>query len=902
MIGRLNLRRGVALTGTSALAAMLCAAAPAWAQSTTDNRDEEAAEAPLPQSAADTAPAGDEGEVVVTGSSIRGVPPTGSNLIAITREDIRTVGANTTADLLASVPQLNSFNTAPRAANGGAGAFAPGLRSLPASATLPLMNGHRLVAGGTNQTNPDFPFLPELAIERVEIVADGASAIYGSDAVAGVVNFITRKRVNGVEASVRYGMADDYTSVSASALAGHDWGSGAIVAAYQYAGNDNIVGADRRYRIVDFRPYGGVDSRTTVCPSPNVAVNTTAYAIFYAAPALAPNTRNYCDNGAVTDLVPESRLHSAFLTAHQELSGRVTLWGEILYSDRKDAVQIPPPAGAGASGGVILYNLPGFANPFFRTPPGTGATTEFVQFRTDNLYGADHVDNRFRVRAGNSSAGIDARLAGDFKLTVYGTFDWARNDAYLPAINPAALDAAALGTTPATALDPFGNGTAPAVAAAITDYAGDLVIHQRTFLGAAKIDGPLADLPGGPLKIAVGTEYRHEAFRQRGIYGGNQVPESLDRNIKSAYGELFVPIFGADNQAPLMRSLALSLSGRYDDYSDFGSTFNPKIGLDWDPVGGLTLRGTYGTSFRAPGLRDVGATVGAYYFNAAAIAGSTFRDPTRGAAQVDTIFLLGGNRGLQPEKARTWSVGADLNPAVLPGFRAGVTFYDIHYTDVIGTPGGSIAFTDPTFASVVFRNPTAAQLSSLLSIAVPVNFVPGALPPIGNLLDFRQGNFGVRDTNGLDFDINYRRTTGFGSVFAGLAGNYILKFETQLSATAPVSDQLSLGVPKMTLRGTLGAQAGPVGAVGFVNYRHGVTGLYATPTGTAEYSAGAYTTVDLRVSVKLPDTGLAKGTELALQINDLLDQAPPFFPATDGIGGAYNPIGRYVALNLRKNF
>jgi iron complex outermembrane recepter protein len=897
-----KLKTRLALGGTSAIAALLCAA-PALAQTTSaqDSAAASPAEPPVPQSESPTAT--DDREIVVTGSSIRGVPPTGSNLISVTREDIRTVGANTTADLLASVPQLNSFNTAPRAANGGAGAFAPGLRSLPASATLPLMNGHRLVAGGTNQTNPDFPFIPDLAIERVEIVADGASAIYGSDAVAGVVNFITRKRASGLEASVRYGMADNYHTFSGSALAGHDWGSGSFVAAYQYAENGNIVGADRDYRIVDLSPYGGVDTRTTVCPAANVAVNTTAYAIYYAAPALAPNTRNSCDGGAVTDLVPKSRLHSGYLTAHQDLSDRVTLWGELLYSDRKDVVRTPPPAGAGASGGVILYNIPGFAvNPFFRTPPGSGATVEFVQFRTDNLYGADHIDNKYRVRAGNSSAGIDATLGGDLKLSVYGTYDWARNDAYLPAINPAALDAAANGTTAATALDPFGNGTAPDVAARITDYAGDLTIHQRTYLGAAKIDGPLADLPGGQLKIAVGGEYRHESFRQRGIYGGSQVPETLDRNIGSVYGELFVPIFGPANEAPLMRSLVLSLSGRYDHYSDFGSTRNPKIGVNWDPVHGLTVRGTYGTSFRAPGLRDVAATVGAYYYNAAAIAGSTFRDPTRGAAQVDTIFLLGGNRGLQPEKARTWSIGADLHPTALPNFHASATFYDIHYTDVIGTPGGSIAFTDPTFASVVFRNPSAAQLNSLLSIAVPVNFVPGALPAIGNLLDFRQGNFGVRDTNGIDFDIGYRQQTDFGAVYAGLAGNYILKFETQLSPTAPVSDQLGLGVPKMTLRGTLGVQAGPVGAVAFVNYRHGVTGLYATPTGTAEYSAGAYTTLDLRVSVKLPDTGLAKGTELALQINDLLDQAPPFFPATDGIGGAYNPIGRYVALNLRKNF
>lgn len=890
MKGSMNIGARLALSGSSLLAMMLAAAAPAHAQET-------------PAADNDTADQADESsEIVVTGSSIRGVPPTGSNLISVSREDIKTIGASTTAGMLATVPQLNSFNTAPRAANGGAGSFAPGLRSLPASATLPLMNGHRLVAGGTNQTNPDYPFLPDLAIERVEIVADGASAIYGSDAVAGVVNFITRKRASGLETSVRYGMADNYYTFSASGLFGKDWGSGSIVAAYQYAANSNITGADRDFRIVDFRPYGGVDTRSTVCPAANVLVNTTAYSVYYAAPTLAPNTQNHCDAGAVTDLVPESRLHSAYLTAHQDLGDRVTLWGEILYSDRKDVVQAPPPAGAGASGGVILYNIPGFSvNPFFKAPPGSGATIEFVQFRTDNLYGADHIDNRFRVRAGNSSAGVDAKLVGDLKLSVYGTFDWARNDAYLPAINPAALDAAASASTTATALDPFGTGTSPAVVAKILDYAGDLTIHQRTYLGAARIDGPIVDMPGGQLKIALGAEYRHEAFRQRGIYGGSPVPEHLDRNIKSVYGELFVPIFGAGNEMPMMHSLALSISGRYDDYSDFGATANPKVGVNWEPARGLMFRGTYGTSFRAPGLRDVGATVGAYYFNAAAIAGSTLRDPTRGAAQVDTVVLYGGNRGLQPEKARTWSLGADFHPTFLPDLRASLTFYDIHYTDVIGTPGGSIAFTDPTFASVVFRNPSAAQLSSLLSIAVPVNFAAGALPAIGNLLDFRQGNFGVRNTNGLDFDVGYRKATRFGAVFADIAGNYILKFDTQLSSTSPVSDQLSLGIPKATLRGTLGAQIGRLSAVGFVNYRHGVTGLYATPTGTAQYSAGSYTTIDLRFAVKLPEVGLAKGTELSMQINDLLDQRPPFFPATDGIGGSYN-LGRYIAVGLRKSF
>ena len=139
------------------------------------------------------------------------------------------------------------------------------------------MNGHRLVAAAANETNPDYPLIPSLAIERVEIVADGASSIYGSDAVAGVVNFITRKRFSGVDVSVDYGIADDYESFTANGLVGQDWGTGSVLAAYQYRENDNITGGDRDYRALDFTSSGGVDTRSINCPSPNVLVGGTLY-------------------------------------------------------------------------------------------------------------------------------------------------------------------------------------------------------------------------------------------------------------------------------------------------------------------------------------------------------------------------------------------------------------------------------------------------------------------------------------------------------------------------------------------------------------------------------------------------------------------------------------------------
>lgn len=878
--------RTLAMASASAIAAMTLLAGPSWAQSDTPSADGQDAAEPQSGNAAGRTEAPAD-VIVVTGSSIRGVPPTGSNLISLHRGDIEATGAVTTPDLLASVPQLNSFNTAPQARNGGFGSFAPGLRSLPPSATLVLMNGHRLVGAGANETNPDYPLIPNLAIQRVEIVADGASSIYGSDAIAGVVNFITRRRFDGVEASVTYGAAEDYSSFTVNGLFGHDWGSGSFLAAYQYVENDNITGGDRDYRTLDFRPYGGVDTRSVNCPSPNVFDGAT----FYAAPDFAPNTLNYCDNGAVADLFPASELHSLFLTASQDIAAGATVWADLLYSDRTDTIRAAPPAQ------TVTITA---ANPYFVSPPGSGAVWETVLFRPDNLYGSSYLENTDWKGVGNSSAGIDFTLPRDMNLSVYGTANWATNEAFIPAINPVALAVAAAGTTPDTALDPFGNGTAPDVAAAITDYGTDVTVDQRTYLGAIKVDGPLADLPGGELKVAAGVEVRRETFTQRGVVGTSPVPEDLERDIYSAYGELFVPIVGSSNPLPLVRSLSLSLSGRYDDYSDFGSTSNPKVGIDWEPVEGVTLRGTYGQSFRAPGMRQVGATVGAYYLDSATAAVAA-RDPSRGADQVNTVILLGGNKDLQPENARTYSFGIDWQPTILPDLSMSATFYDIEFTDVIGTPPSALVFTDPTFASIVYRDPSANQLASLLALAVPVD-LPTPLPAVGNVLDQRLNNFGVRETRGMDFTVNHQWATGFGSVFTGLAGNYIFNFDTQLSPAAPVSDSLQLGVPRMTLRATAGFSAGAFSAVSFVNYRDGITNSFNTPTGVDEYEADPYTTIDLRVTWTLPDEGATSGTVLALQVDDAFDATPPFFPATDGIGGNYNPIGRYVALSVRKSF
>lgn len=875
----------IALGGTSLVAAMLLASGPAFAQTqpaqSSDGEDE----------------AAELGDVIVTGTSIRGVPPIGSNLISMTRDDIETHGGANTPDLSASIPQLNSFNTAPQTSAGtgpGLGSFAPGLRGLPANATLPLMDGRRLVSAAVQATNPDYPLIPGLALARIEVVADGASAIYGSDAVAGVVNFITRQNVEGVEVSASYGEADDYYAGNFSGLIGRDWGSGSILAAYQYTENSSLLAGDRDYRVTDFTSYGGIDSRSVACPAPTVYPNPT-YAAPFGTPTFAAGA-NRCDSGALSDLLPSSTINALFVSGHQDLGDRANLWGQVLYSDRHDEYQVAAPA---LSVGILSPLFGG--NPFFQGPPG--AFYELVSFRADNLIGSDHLTNTNDKEVVNSSFGVDFELPRDLNLSVYGTFDKATNDSFVPGLSQAALDLAAAGTTTATALDPFGSGTSPAVLAAIRDYPTYATEDQGVNVGAVKLDGPLFELPGGQARFAAGAEIRSETFRQRGYIGtpANGIPEDMDRTVHSIYGELFIPIVGEGNARPLINSLVLSVSGRFDDYSDFGSTTNPKIGVSWGLIDGVSARGSYGTSFRAPGLRQIGASVGSYYLSAPN--STTFaNDPTRGAAQVETIYLLGGNDGLRPEEATTYSFGFDLNPPSLSSLRASLTYYNIDYTDVIGTPAVPFVFQDPLFASIIYRgDPTSPAFTDLLAIAVPVN-LPGSFGSDVNLLDLRNNNFGSRSTDGLDFDINYFWMTSFGKVFADLAGNYILNFDTQISPASAISNNLDLGVARWTARATLAADIGPISVAGFVNYRDGVRNNFTTPTGVSSYSADAYATVDLRVSWKLPDSGWMQGTALALQVNDLFDQDPPFFPGADGVGGSFNPIGRFVALNLRKTF
>jgi iron complex outermembrane receptor protein len=210
-------------------------------------------------------------EIVVTGSTLRGVAPVGSNLVTVGREDIEATGAQTVQQILKTVPSVVGLQSAGQAAYGsfdGAGTNAPTIHGLGASAsnsTLLLLNGHRMPVSGINHVLADPNIVAPLALERVEVLADGASSVYGSDAVAGVVNFITRRGVEGIEASVQGGSGDGYGTVNAGILGGTVWDDGSFLISYNYSDRDNLEAVDRDYIRANQTPRGGRNFTSNRC-------------------------------------------------------------------------------------------------------------------------------------------------------------------------------------------------------------------------------------------------------------------------------------------------------------------------------------------------------------------------------------------------------------------------------------------------------------------------------------------------------------------------------------------------------------------------------------------------------------------------------------------------------------
>ncbi|MDE2596433.1 MAG: TonB-dependent receptor [Sphingomonadales bacterium] len=870
-------------------------------------------------------------EIVVTGTLLRGVAPVGSALTSVSQAKVVESGATTPNELLATVPQVtNFFNAVPATSLATAvnqmQVTRPNLRSLSSpsaatSATLVLVDGHRVAGIGVNQSTIDPELIPLGGIDHVEVVTDGGSATYGSDAVGGVINFITRKRFDGVKVDARYGFADNYYSFDAGATVGKDWGTGSLWAAYSYTRNDAIFGRDRSW-IKGYDYSSATPSlKGRQCDAANVSLqgpfdfSTFSFpTVNYAYPNGAKGSFNGCDPTDNKTYVPAAERHGAIAGLYQDLSDSASINVKAFYSQRKTRTWDVLAANATITS----------ANPNMFVPAGLARpASEVVNFNFGPALGYDSQKAGTDASEWGVNAELKVGLNDNWQLRTLFNYSRSNTSFFLNGVDATALTAAGASSTAATALNPFNiAATNPAVLAAITNWAIQGQARDELITGRAIIDGSLITLPGGDVRVAVGYEVLRDNFQQRYTSGAaigalRGMPFSAyGRTIHSVFGELNIPVFGAGNATAGLQSLVISASGRYDHYSDVGGTFNPKIGVNYTPFDGLTLRGNWGTSFNAPApLDQLGSarnSIGAFPFL------PFIRPEDNGKIGFFggyTIGLQGSNPGLKPQKADTWSVGADIAPPSIPGLRASITYYNVTFKDLLGTPTPDAgifanfpanATTNLTGLSPAVVRAFAAQDPNGLAVVNPV-IASGGL--IYALIDFRVGNYGILKASGLDFSTSYVHETGFGSVDLAVAGNYQLTRKTQSSAAAPVRDQLVAitaiqqnATPRLQLQTSLGTTIGNLRAQATLNHSSGFA--IARTAVRPQDKVGSFNTVNLFFKYDVPaESGMLKNLSFSANINNVFDQAPPAYLSTpdDGYANGFT-LGRLFMIGVSKKF
>jgi len=893
-------------------------------------------------------------EVVVTGTLIRGEAPIGSTVAVLDSAAIQASGATNTADLLSTVPALTTFNTLPIGGNQeyrSTGATVPGMRGLPGTAVLVLLDGHRLVGDSPLLTTADPSSIPAGAIDHIEIVEDGGSATYGSDAVAGVINIITKKNYDGAETTVSYTGANGYNGDNLSQTFGKTWGSGSLFLAGEYEANSPLANDARSFYTQDLRPYGGIDGLSTTCgPAQNFKANGTWYnaSTLLPQPGSAVTQLSTCDPSANDYMVNQSRRYGFVGNLRQDLSDTVHTFVDTKYTDTL-STQLYSPATLsvnypGLPSGVVIPNT----NPFFRAPPGDPTATSETVLVNSGVFGSlGDVVNTYRARSGMVDLGADVDLWHGWQLSSDFNYGWSNSSSLNPVssgVNPTALYNAENGTTTGTALDPFGSLTNPTVAQSIMNWPLLFAATQRLYDFNVKMDGTVATLPGGDFKLAVGAANRHEQYSGEdpiGVPGdlGFTEPnsQSAGRTVDAIFAEAAVPIIGASNALPGVQKLSLSLAGRYDHYSDFGGTTNPKYGFVWSPVQDVSLHGSYGTSFHAPQLSDMYAID-----TRATVTQSTTTTvlPPGMTPGVETVGIAGGAPGLTPETAKTASFGVDYSPSYLPGFKATATYFMIRYANEVEIPPNTpVNFYIPSLSSKlytynetspgVYAPLTQAQLQSVLG-GVRSTYPGGiaGLPPIYLVTDLQRTNLGESDIDGWDFDFHYVNHMSAGTMTLDLSGEYFVKFQTQLAPGTPFINNLTSGLQYYQndagaqsiipwhAHATAGWQSGPlstqavVSYTGHYNYAYSQYDYSVNPAGTtakATQWVSPFVTVDVSAIWSFQDeSGALKNTKVQLNVYNILDQAPPMQYITGASGGfaseSANPLGRTIRVGFTKGW
>ena len=744
------------------------------------------------------------GTYAVTGTNIKRLEQEKTlPVTVINREAMELRDASQPADLLASLTQVTGMpgnETATLGATARGDNATVSLRGIPSSNTLVLLNGRRLAPHPISQSEAGVPTLstnvnqlPNRGLDHIDVLRDGASSIYGTDAVAGVINYITRHDYNGTELQLRFGETNyhDGQESRATLTQGLNFaegkGRGMITVDYydraaMYARNRSFSAeADNSYRapapwnvstnttfnlrsattpfgnyllgnVTATDTYGNIIGFTGARPT---GVSTTLAAtsgVFYLVPngtggvAFQTTTPSrtgsthdyYWNNNDYRVIQPQSKRTNLFTTGEYDLNQRVTLFTDLsLY--KADSITYREPDGITQStDGYIIVPASNPWNPF-----GT---------RFWSPTGAPNADGTPRLKGNPSAVSITNKRLSDLmertaKVTdtvyrgVFGargkisdTWSWESAFLYSQAkvkddeVGPSRksmLIAAINQTDPALAFNPFTRTFAVQNNTLVVtgDYRNPDSVQQTfrsefirdglTTLSSGDVHatGDLFSIWGGnSIGAAVGGEYRYEGYEDtRPPYAGlNPAVSGLDpttndflgfspnsntyggRHVYAAYAEMVLPLVGNKFHLPLVQSLELSASARYESYSDFGNTTKPKFGLSWRPLSWVMVRASYNEGFHAPNLAQlftgtlVRTVTGSTDTYRSGVTGLTTDGPSNRRS------VASGNPHLQPEESKGKSAGVVVEVPALKGLSVGVDYWEIAQSNVIAA-SGSIA-------------------------------------------------------------------------------------------------------------------------------------------------------------------------------------------------------------------
>ena len=740
--------------------------------------------------------------VEITGSSIKRLASeTALPVQTITREDIDKSGITTAAELLrqisASSASLTDGASITDSTGGQRGFNGANLRGLGVSSTLILLNGRRLAnfASPGDAAGVDLNSIPAGAIQRVEVLKDGASAIYGTDAIGGVINFITRKDYSGADIGLHAARTQQGGAAKTTGTVGGGFGSLAkegfnVFGVLDVQQLDSLRSTERDFlkerplaQTIPFylssRPYPGnirLQNNGTRRAAQQAALAAAGYTfngaafnqrtVNLTAPGCSPPASVYAasflsqacgyDYMQDTEIYPESKKVSFLGRGVVQLNADTQLFAEVMKAKAETTYVLSPnPTSlSGVTWSQINSNLP-------------RPVTEPNNYSFDVRFRATEAGNRSNEVTSDGDRVVVGINGG---LGLVGP-DWDYSAALSRASNTATdryvngyfrfaeFDAGVR----AGAINPFGPSSAAGRTLIDSLRIDDAARKSKGSTEGvdAKVTGSIAQLPGGALGVALGVEYRVEkqSFTPSALLASNNiagdrrsslpagqadpsiVPTSNERKIGSAYAEL---------SAPLTKELELQAALRFDKYGGIGSTTNPKLGLRWQPTKTLLMRASAGTGFRAPSFSELYRPT-QFGSSPAFIFDGVYND----FDQFPTVKEA--NPNLKPEKSKQFSVGLVFEP--LDGLSGSVDYWNIRKTDVISDLSAKTILENPTrYAQYITRDPVDGYPTVLL----------------------RKENQGGLRTSGLDLEVKWRgMNTPVGRFGAGFSGTYVIDYERQ---------------------------------------------------------------------------------------------------------------------------